>query len=127
MTLIQRISSRRFNVSIPQSLCFQLPDRLPSLKADKERPQVKVEPGTVVQEKVNEQAVTETKTEKESVFEDIPEGRLGTLRIHKSGKITLQMGEHSFVLDSATQVSYLQVPTFELYLESTTIQNLSFF
>ncbi|KAI9561903.1 hypothetical protein GHT06_012865 [Daphnia sinensis] len=89
-------------------LFIQLPDRLPSLKADKERPQVKIEPGTVVQEKVNDQTIGETKAEKESVFEDIPEGRLGTLRVHKSGKITLQMGEHSFVMDSATQVSYLQ-------------------
>lgn len=89
-------------------LFIQLPDRLPSLKADKERPQIKIEPGTAVQEKVNDPTIVETKAEKESVFEDIPEGRLGTLRVHKSGKITLQMGEHSFVMDSATQVSYLQ-------------------
>lgn len=86
---------------------------LPSLKADKERPQVKIEPGTVP-EMSSEPPVTEVKPVKESVFEDIPEGRLGSLRIHKSGKISLQMGEHSFVLDSATQVSYLQVNTPKL-------------
>jgi len=91
---------------------FKLPDVLPSLKSDKERPQVKTEPGTTTQEKANDHSISETKPEKESVFEDIPEGRLGTLRIHKSGKITLQMGEHFFVLDSATQVSYLQVTKF---------------
>ncbi|XP_046442748.1 DNA-directed RNA polymerase III subunit RPC4-like isoform X1 [Daphnia pulex] len=89
-------------------LFIQLPDVLPSLKSDKERPQVKNEPGTAIQEKVVDHSISEAKPDKESVFEDIPEGRLGTLRIHKSGKITLQMGEHSFVLDSATQVSYLQ-------------------
>ncbi|XP_057367106.1 DNA-directed RNA polymerase III subunit RPC4-like [Daphnia carinata] len=89
-------------------LFIQLPDRLPTLKADKERPQVKMELGTAVQDKVNDQTIVETKAEKESVFEDIPEGRLGTLRVHRSGKVTLQMGEHSFVMDSATQVSYLQ-------------------
>jgi DNA-directed RNA polymerase III subunit RPC4 len=88
---------------------LKLPDVLPSLKSDKERPQVKNEPGTAIQEKVVDHSISEAKPDKESVFEDIPEGRLGTLRIHKSGKITLQMGEHSFVLDSATQVSYLQV------------------
>lgn len=82
---------------------------LPSLKSEKdERPQVKTEPGTSTQEK-NDGPISEVKPEKEGVFDDIPEGRLGTLRIHKSGKITLQLGENSFVLDSATQVSFIQV------------------
>ncbi len=83
---------------------------LPSLKSEKdERPQVKTEPGTSIQEKNDGQSISEVKPEKEGVFDDIPEGRLGTLRIHKSGKITLQLGENSFVLDSATQVSFIQV------------------
>lgn len=91
---------------------IQLPDSLPSLKADMSRPQVKLEPG-IVQEKTNEQQPeTEAKTVKESVFVDIPEGRLGTLKIHKSGKIYLHLGDHSFVIDSATQVSYLQVNVY---------------
>jgi DNA-directed RNA polymerase III subunit RPC4 len=80
---------------------------LPSLKSEKdERPQVKTEPGTSIQEKNDGQSISEVKP---GVFDDIPEGRLGTLRIHKSGKITLQLGENSFVLDSATQVSFIQV------------------
>lgn len=90
---------------------FQLPDVLPSLKADKERPVVKLEPGTTSQ-KSDESAATSSAAEKsqsENVFEDTPEGRLGTLRIHQSGKVTLQMGNHSFVIDSATQVPFLQV------------------
>lgn len=97
-----------FSFFISCVIDFKLPDVLPSLKGDKERLQVKTEPGTVL-DKVSEPPSQDSKPVKENVFEDIPEGRLGTLRIHKSGKIILQMGEHSFVMDSATQVSYLQV------------------
>lgn len=86
---------------------------MPCLKADKERPLIKTEPGTAPS-KANEQTVEEEKTAKSSVFEDIPEGRLGTLRIHKSGKLSLQLGDHSFVFDSATQVSYVQVRAWHL-------------
>lgn len=95
---------------------LKLPDLLPSLKADKERVVVKTEPG-VVKNASSEPPVTDDNTgdntAKEGVFEDIPEGRLGSLRTHKSGKLTLQIGEHSFVMDSATQVSYLQVKIYE--------------
>lgn len=85
---------------------------LPSLRPEKERPStVKLEPGTV-QEIPDEQPVTEESQPGSgavSAFDDIPEGRIGTLRVHQSGKLTLQMGDHSFVLDAATQVSFLQV------------------
>lgn len=87
---------------------------LPSLKSDKDPSKVKTEPG-IVHEEASEAPIPDEKSNT-GVFEDIPEGRLGTLRIHKSGKLTLQMGEHSFVLDSATQVSYLQAcSVFEFY------------
>lgn len=93
---------------------------LPSLKADKERVVVKTEPG--VKNASVEPPVTDNntgdKTAKEGVFEDIPEGRLGSLRTHKSGKLTLQIGEHLFVMDSATQVSYLQVRSYEYTIKS---------
>ena len=70
---------------------------------------MKIEPGINQGPTPNEPITTEVRSGKDGVLEDIPEGRLGSLRIHKSGKVSLQMGEHSFVLDSATQVSYLQV------------------
>lgn len=78
---------------------FQLPDTLPSLVPGKER--IKIEPGT-------EAPIEEIKTGQENVFKDMQDGRLGTLRIHKSGKITMKVGDHDFVIDSGTQVSFLQ-------------------
>lgn len=72
---------------------------------------MKTEPG-VIQNNGSEPSVSEVSVSNEGVFEDISEGRLGSLKIHKSGKLTLQIGEHSFVMDSATQVSYLQVSSF---------------
>lgn len=88
---------------------------LPCLKPEKEKPVIKVEPGTIPQKTAVTEApsLADEKSHPESVFENTQEGRLGSLRIHQSGKITLQMGNHSFVIDSATQVSYLQVRTLD--------------
>ena len=77
-----------------------MPDILPTLVPEKER--IKIEPGT-------EAPVEEIKPVPENVFKDMHDGRLGTLRIHKSGKITMKMGDHDFVVDSSSQVSFLQV------------------
>jgi len=66
---------------------------------------IKIEPGT-------EAPIEEIKTGQENVFKDMQDGRLGTLRIHKSGKITMKVGDHDFVIDSGTQVSFLQVSSY---------------
>lgn len=106
--------------------CFflhQLPDVLPNLKLAKERPPtVKVELGAPSTAKESNQAPStgDAQPGPEGVFDDIAEGLVGTLRVHKSGRITLKMGEFSFILDSATQVSFLQV-------SSEIKQNLSLF
>ena len=84
---------------------FQLPDVLPSLTVDKDRPEIKLEPGKSKEDKVEEPI----QTEKEGVLNSLPEGKLGTLRIHQSGKVTMMLGDHLFELDSGTQVSFLQV------------------
>ena len=81
---------------------------LPTNKPQIERPMIKNEPGVDVNEtSTNESAAEEQKVV--SVFDDVPEGQLGFLLVHQSGKITLQVGEQNFVVDSSAQISYLQV------------------
>ena len=85
---------------------------LPTNKPQIERPMIKNEPGVDVNETVNETATNESAAEEQkvvSVFDDVPEGQLGFLLVHQSGKITLQVGEQNFVVDSSAQISYLQV------------------
>ena len=80
---------------------------MPTSKHQTERLMIKNEPGVAA---VNETATNETAAEEEkSVFDDVPEGQLGFLLMHQSGKMTLQVGEQNFVVDSSAQISYLQV------------------
>ncbi len=86
------------------------------MKADKEkeRPEIKIDPGKGKADKPTEELkVTDKDSEKskdlEGTLGSLPEGRLGTLRIHQSGKVTMQLGDHTFVVDCGTQVSYVQV------------------
>ena len=82
---------------------------MPNLKTAKERPlAIKPAPGAA-QEQADDRSTEDVPIAPENIFEDIPEGRMGSLRIHASGKMSLQLGEYSFVLDTATQVSFLQV------------------
>ena len=81
---------------------------MPTTKASvKERLMIKSEPGVANEVVMDEPVVEEEKSV--DVFEDVPEGLLGSLNLHKSGKMTLQIGEQHFVIDSAAQISYLQV------------------
>uniref|UniRef100_A0A0G4HGJ6 DNA-directed RNA polymerase III subunit RPC4 n=1 Tax=Chromera velia CCMP2878 TaxID=1169474 RepID=A0A0G4HGJ6_9ALVE len=43
-----------------------------------------------------------------SRIEDIPPGKLGTLRVHKSGKARLQLGSHLFRVDAGSDVHFAQ-------------------
>ena len=83
---------------------FKLPDVFPSFTADKERPQGKSEQDSSV-----DVDAAQCSEKKQNVFQDLSDGRLGTIQIHKSGKVILRMGDYEFVVDSGTQVSYVQV------------------
>lgn len=41
----------------------------------------------------------------------LPEGRVGTVKIYKSGKVELWFGDHKLSVDKGTQVGFLQVWT----------------
>ncbi len=102
----------------------QLPDVLPSLKSDEERGRrpvvVKTEPGTT-RSRAPEPAASVPVSEADAAAEaakdrlrqgtlaGLPDGRLGVLRVHQSGKVTMQLGDHTFIVDSGTRVSYVQV------------------
>lgn len=100
---------------------------LSSLRADKERLQVKIKPGRVSETSSDPPISTEVITVKESVFEDIPE--VGSLCKKESWKIFIQiMREHSFVLDNATPVSFLhEESTFVLIITIFYKTNAKFF
>ena len=80
---------------------------------------MKVDPGKGKSEKAVEPSIDSEKgpiSIKEGTLSSLPEGRLGKLRIHQSGKVTMQLGDHIFIIDGGTQVSYLQVHLQCIYI-----------
>lgn len=42
-------------------------------------------------------------------FEELPEGRLGSLRIHRSGRVVFVMGDHRFEVNQGSDCNFSQV------------------
>ncbi|KAK4309565.1 hypothetical protein Pmani_018827 [Petrolisthes manimaculis] len=111
-------------VSVPQLLTgkheelifIQLPNSLPS-----HPPMVKQEPNSLQsktsgqqdQQKTTSNTVSSEDEEKKPTkqfctLNTLPEGRIGTLKIYKSGKVELWFGDHKLTVDKGTQVGFLQ-------------------
>ncbi|XP_042871302.1 DNA-directed RNA polymerase III subunit RPC4-like isoform X2 [Penaeus japonicus] len=91
---------------------FQLPNSLPS-----HPPEIKQEPQTPQQKQsqpnnVNS-ATGDDDEEKKSqpqycTLNTLPEGQIGSLKIYKSGKTELWLGDHKLIVNKGTQVGFLQ-------------------
>ncbi|XP_045594761.1 DNA-directed RNA polymerase III subunit RPC4 [Procambarus clarkii] len=95
---------------------FQLPNSLPS-----HPPEVKQEPtGTQLQTQAKQQKETVSKNidldedgdqksnHQYCTLKTLPEGQIGTLKVYKSGKVELWLGEHKLTVNKGTQVGFLQ-------------------
>ncbi|XP_037775613.1 uncharacterized protein LOC119572581 [Penaeus monodon] len=91
---------------------FQLPNSLPS-----HPPEIKQEPQTPQQKQSQPSNVSNATAEDEEekkaqpqycTLNTLPEGQIGKLKIYKSGKTELWLGEHKLIVNKGTQVGFLQ-------------------
>lgn len=91
-------------------LFFQLPNSLPS-----HPPEVKQEPSAIhsVQQQQKASNSAEGEEEKKAApqyctLNTLPEGHIGNLKVYKSGKVELWLGNHKLAVSKGTQVGFLQ-------------------
>ncbi|KAG0712186.1 DNA-directed RNA polymerase III subunit RPC4 [Chionoecetes opilio] len=95
---------------------FQLPNSLPS-----HPPEVKQEPNVTYsqpqqQQQQQQKASGSTEPEEEEkkagpqycTVNTLPEGKIGTIKVYKSGKVELWLGNHKLAVNKGTQVGFLQ-------------------
>lgn len=91
---------------------FQLPNSLPS-----HPPDIKQEPHTTQQKQSQPNNVNSATADEEDekkaqpqycTLNTLPEGQIGKLKIYKSGKTELWLGEHKLIVNKGTQVGFLQ-------------------
>ncbi|XP_047478750.1 DNA-directed RNA polymerase III subunit RPC4-like [Penaeus chinensis] len=91
---------------------FQLPNSLPS-----HPPEIKQEPQTQQQKQSQPSNVSNATADEEEekkaqpqycTLNTLPEGQIGKLKIYKSGKTELWLGEHKLIVNKGTQVGFLQ-------------------
>lgn len=101
------LSPQTDETSNGQLLFFQLPDALPIKSMGRDDLSVKMEPG-VPQEKeiLNDEDIEEKL--KDFSFQNVSEGHIGKLQIHKSGKVKMRLGNVLLDVSLGTPCGFLQ-------------------
>ena len=90
-----------------QLLFFQLPDALPIKSMGRDDPSVKMEPGVSQGKEILNDEDIEEKLQDFS-FQNVSEGHIGKLQIHKSGKVKMRLGNVLLDVSLGTPCGFLQ-------------------